>query len=138
MKTKKVSAEQIYSIIETYQPLGLFYYQESQNLYVAVDNSDGKAWTEEFKSEQDCIKWLTQEHLLNTEIAELTNLTESDFQLLDVVVTVDYETFTIGPKTNNSFLSAKDAFSLYQQGQIISKTVEMCGEPIFFDVKKVS
>ena len=40
-----------------YRPMGLFYTKE-QRVYVGIDNSTGHAWTEEFKSRRQCLKWL--------------------------------------------------------------------------------
>lgn len=45
------------SIIDTRQPLGLFYCKEG-TVYVGIDNTDGDAWTEDFKALNACIKWL--------------------------------------------------------------------------------
>lgn len=42
-----------------YSPIGLFYLQKG--LIVAVDNSTGDAWTEQFYKFDDAIKWLSGE-----------------------------------------------------------------------------
>ncbi len=52
-----IDKEQASSIIDTRKPLGLFYLSESGGC-IAIDNSDSHAWTEEFKTEQECFRWL--------------------------------------------------------------------------------
>lgn len=57
MEILKITKEEAEKIILGRKPLGLFYLKEN-NLYVAIDNSDGYAWTEEFDSKESCLKWL--------------------------------------------------------------------------------
>jgi len=57
-KIEKVTAEAMDRIIETRQPLGLFYRRVGHRCYVGVDNSTGDAWTEEFRSRRRCLRWL--------------------------------------------------------------------------------
>lgn len=40
-----------------YEPLGSFYYKDD-DLYVAIDNTGGNAFVEEFDNLDDCIDWL--------------------------------------------------------------------------------
>lgn len=54
---KKISRSDASWIIGKRKPLGLFYTVESE-LFIGIDNSTGEAWTEEFKSEEECIRWL--------------------------------------------------------------------------------
>lgn len=54
---KKVTNNEASEIIETREPKGLFYTIENGS-YVGIDNSDGDAWTEEFKSLSPCKRWL--------------------------------------------------------------------------------
>ena len=56
-EVKKVNTGTLNSIIETRQPSGLFYAQDN-GTYIAVDNSTGDAWTEEFSNHDDCTQWL--------------------------------------------------------------------------------
>lgn len=44
-------------IIAQREPRGKFWSIEN-GVYIAVDNSTGEAWTEEFKSLPECIDWL--------------------------------------------------------------------------------
>ena len=44
-------------IIDTHQPRGLFYISEYSG-YTGIDNSNGDAWVEEFKTLDDCLNWL--------------------------------------------------------------------------------
>ena len=46
---KEVTLEVLANIIEERKPLGLFYSQEGDR-FVAVDNSAGEAWTEDFET----------------------------------------------------------------------------------------
>jgi hypothetical protein len=60
---KKVSVEEAENIIETREPIGLFYCIEKsihtgKNVYIGIDNSYGDAWTEEFHSLVSCKKYL--------------------------------------------------------------------------------
>jgi len=48
---KKISQEETQKIIDTRQPIGLFYTVEitkGQRTYIGIDNSTGDAWVEEF------------------------------------------------------------------------------------------
>lgn len=61
MEIKKVTPEEATGIINSRIPLGLFYTIEKKgcvNIYVGIDNSDGNAWTEDFKSLSSCKRWL--------------------------------------------------------------------------------
>lgn len=42
-----------------YEPLGQFYLKDGE-LYIGVDNRDGCAWVEEFKSLSTCKRWLQE------------------------------------------------------------------------------
>lgn len=44
-------------IIATSSPLGLYILKDGEQ-WVAIDNSTGDAWTEEFKSKQEAIDYL--------------------------------------------------------------------------------
>lgn len=56
----KVTPEVSRYIIKNYMPLGLFYTQVD-SYYIGIDNRNGDAWTEEFKSLKACKKWLREE-----------------------------------------------------------------------------
>jgi hypothetical protein len=55
---EKVTPEAMASIIDTRQPRGLFYRTAGHRLYVGVDNATGDAWTEDFRSRRQCLRWL--------------------------------------------------------------------------------
>lgn len=59
---KKITPAEASAIIETRQPLGIFYCIEKDSAcgrhYVGIDNRDGSAWTEDFKSLSACKRWL--------------------------------------------------------------------------------
>lgn len=57
-EVKKVSLEESSKIIETREPLGLFYTIEN-GTYIGIDNAYGDAWVEEFRSLSSCKRWLT-------------------------------------------------------------------------------
>ena len=40
------------------EPYGLFYYCSNNGRYVAMDNSYGDAWMEDFDSYGECVLWL--------------------------------------------------------------------------------
>lgn len=51
-------------IIKERLPLGLFYaWSNNENVWIAVDNSTGDAWTEEFQSVDFCITFLLRRDL---------------------------------------------------------------------------
>lgn len=55
-----VSSAALRDVIQTSLPLGLFLTKEA-HCWVAVDNSDGNAWTEEFRSKRKAMCWLRRE-----------------------------------------------------------------------------
>ena len=55
---KQVTREVLQQVIRTREPKGWFY-GKSDDIYIAVDNETGDAWTEEFDSEKACKKWLS-------------------------------------------------------------------------------
>jgi hypothetical protein len=61
---KKLTTEQATSVIETREPLGLFYVLEN-GTYVGIDNSFGNAWTEEFTGLRKCKRWLSNPNIEN-------------------------------------------------------------------------
>lgn len=52
-----ITAEKADEIIDTRKPFGLFYLFDN-GVFVGIDNRDGDAWTEEFKTKKECIEWL--------------------------------------------------------------------------------
>jgi len=58
----KVEPRMLRIIIDTRQPLGLFY-ALADGEYTAVDNHDGHAWTEAFPNLRRCKRWLLNQHL---------------------------------------------------------------------------
>lgn len=57
----EVSVDKLKEIIETRQPLGMFYAVDT-GLYTAVDNRTGDAWTEDFITKERCLAWLLQDN----------------------------------------------------------------------------
>lgn len=57
--TALVCAARLREVIQTRRPRGLFLAHEGK-VWVAVDNSTGHAWTEEFSSLQEAVRWLGQ------------------------------------------------------------------------------
>lgn len=53
----KITKEEAHNIISVFEPLGLFYL-ESNGRFVAIDNSSGEAFIEEFNDEEGCLQWL--------------------------------------------------------------------------------
>ena len=54
---KRVSPEYLGKVIDERIPCGRFLTKERRN-WVAVDNSTGDAWTEEFSRKRQAIRWL--------------------------------------------------------------------------------
>lgn len=57
---QKITGEQADNIIVYRLPLGRFYLIED-GVYVGIDNRDGNAWTEDFKSLDACKRWLNSD-----------------------------------------------------------------------------
>lgn len=55
-----VSSAALGDLILTRLPLGLFLTREAHR-WIAVDNADGNAWTEEFRSKRRAKRWLRRE-----------------------------------------------------------------------------
>lgn len=60
-----VAIEKINEVISSRRPLGLFLSRGhrvggKKGSFIAVDNSTGNAWTEEFKNLSDAEEWLTR------------------------------------------------------------------------------
>lgn len=59
---ERIDIEKGIEIMRTFQPPGLFvYYEPPTGLYVAIDNSTGDAWVEDFDTMAEAIAWLKQE-----------------------------------------------------------------------------
>ena len=56
-KVHRVSSEKVMNVIDLRTPLGLFLTKEGRK-WVAVDNTTGDAWTEEFSRKRQAIRWL--------------------------------------------------------------------------------
>lgn len=57
---KEVTLEVLANIIEERKPLGLFYSKEGET-FIAVDNSNGQAWTEDFQTMEQVRNFLLGE-----------------------------------------------------------------------------
>lgn len=53
-----LSEEQLNNVIRTFEPKGLFYHETRDGIFIAVDNTTGEAWTEEFNSYMRAQKYL--------------------------------------------------------------------------------
>lgn len=84
MKTTEVTTAELSAIIETREPRGLFFAPDNQSgNYVAVDNKNGEAWTEEFPTERKAIKWLENEENVRAKPINLNKFTRD--QLNDML-----------------------------------------------------
>ena len=54
---KRVSVRKLRKIIDRRSPYGRFLAKDGSR-WVAVDKSNGNAWTEDFSSKRDAVKWL--------------------------------------------------------------------------------
>lgn len=59
----KVSQKKANEIIETREPMGTFYY-EHNGRFIAIDNSTGESFVEEFKDEETCKAWLSDSSIV--------------------------------------------------------------------------
>ena len=57
---ERVNLVKAYDIIDNRKPIGSFLTREGDK-FVAIDNTTGDAWTEEFDTEEEAIKWLNFE-----------------------------------------------------------------------------
>lgn len=57
---QKVCQEYADQVIETKIPIGKFY-TFAGGIYIGIDNETGDAWTEDFRSYEECMKWLRGE-----------------------------------------------------------------------------
>ena len=57
LHVQRVNPERIMNVIDFRTPLGLFLTKEGFK-WVAVDNSTGDAWTEEFRWRHQAVRWL--------------------------------------------------------------------------------
>lgn len=60
MEIKPVTREEANQIFDTREPIGLFYEIDGDS-YIGIDNSTGDAWVEDFKTKEECFRWLKQE-----------------------------------------------------------------------------
>ena len=60
IKIKRVSPGFLCKVIDCRTPLGLFLTREGR-IWVAVDNTTGDAWTEDFDRKHQAIRWLRGE-----------------------------------------------------------------------------
>lgn len=60
MEIKLVTREEANQIFDTREPIGLFYEIDGDS-YIGIDNSTGDAWVEDFKTKEECFRWLKQE-----------------------------------------------------------------------------
>ena len=56
-KVQQVTPMELMAVIDHRTPLGLFLTREGRR-WVAVDNTTGDAWTEEFRWKRQAIRWL--------------------------------------------------------------------------------
>lgn len=57
----KITGDEAKDIIDKRVPLGLFYRECADGLFVGIDNATGDAWTEDFKTFESCRRWLRGE-----------------------------------------------------------------------------
>ena len=81
MEIKQVTREEASAIIETSEPRGLFY-EIDENVYVGIDNMDGHAWVEEFKTKGACFDWLNGIEATEEEETYLTELQRKQLKIL--------------------------------------------------------
>ena len=127
-----ISNEEASKIIDTREPLGLFLIDGKDTLtgkYVAIDNTTGDAWTEEFLTEEEAINWLINDCIdeLNApEIEEEYSITLEE--LLRKVVKV----------TAHSEDEALDkVMELYKKGDIVLDSENHVNTDICIDIDNI-
>lgn len=63
----EVGALELDLIIEFYSPLGKYWTEVTPGRYVAVDNTTGDAWTEEFIDKEIMLDWLNTGRMITYE-----------------------------------------------------------------------
>ncbi|MDO5686448.1 MAG: hypothetical protein Q4G42_03535 [Neisseria sp.] len=61
-KITTITKEEALNIWENYTPYGSFLFCVD-GIFIAIDNTTGQAWTEEFNTRAQAINWLTNTHL---------------------------------------------------------------------------
>ncbi|NCE65557.1 hypothetical protein D1159_13445 [Pseudoflavonifractor sp. 524-17] len=57
IRIHRVNQKRLLNVIDSRTPLGLFLTKEGRT-WVAVDNTTGDAWTEEFSRKRQAVRWL--------------------------------------------------------------------------------
>lgn len=97
MKVKKTTHYELSCIIDKRTPIGLFY-AKVDNVFIAVDNHNGEAWTEDFNTEDEAIAWLDQREMVIKETEKESVLVKSSHMLLNSYQELANET-AIYPQT---------------------------------------
>ena len=71
MEIKEITAQELRNIIDTREPIGLFYCNYQKNSFVACDNSTGDAWVEDFTTFSKTIAWLKGEFEVSDDDTEI-------------------------------------------------------------------
>ncbi|CAI3255772.1 hypothetical protein CIRMBP1271_00412 [Enterococcus cecorum] len=99
----KITKEEARKIIETKEPLGLFWLIDGDT-FISIDNSRGKALVEEFNDKEECLQWL-KDWFLKPGDEELygdrkvcynlfSNSVRESYDNLDIKAGYDYATVT--------------------------------------------
>lgn len=57
MEIKEITKGEAFKIIESKEPEGLFWLIDG-DIFIAIDNSRGEAFVEEFNDKEECLQWL--------------------------------------------------------------------------------
>lgn len=60
MRMQELTVEQARAVVESREPLGLFWARERDG-YVGIDNRNGDAFVETFDTLEECQRWLNRE-----------------------------------------------------------------------------
>lgn len=86
MGIRQITQEEAFKIIETREPIGIFYEVDRDgDVFVGIDNSTGEAWVEEFETKEECLDWLRGNTEGTSEEKEdyLTELQRKQSQLME-------------------------------------------------------
>lgn len=120
MEIREISVSQMAVLVEMDGPIGLFYYKEGSDLFTGIDNSTGDAFIEQFRTLEECLRWLNKiEEELPMDIEEkqlvifkhygadhqLDRLAEESAELIQVIMKLKkYRISERNIEHNNNFL----------------------------------
>ena len=112
-KIHRVNPERLLCVIDFRTPLGLFLTKEGRK-WVAVDNTTGDAWTEEFSRKRQAMRWLKGEFEVGDRAKNLADINTADqmvavAMLQGIVMTSEEADVVLGYLEGHDFYLIADA-----------------------------